>query len=187
MKEASGGTLRVSTEERARGAVFVLHAGLDLSRKRLLARLACKTNRIDARVLAVLSHPDVVLLRSTMRYDVPSGSPRSRCSSPSPWAPRSRACSACWRHPDRGIYPGRPAPSSSSGALRNLGWPRVQPDGPARPRWRRRGVVSWRQPTKGGAMLLIIGIICWLSPSPAVPSSIPSCSRSRSSLWSCSS
>jgi hypothetical protein len=30
-----GGTLDVSTEERARGGVFMLHAGLDLSRRKV--------------------------------------------------------------------------------------------------------------------------------------------------------
>jgi hypothetical protein len=40
----------------------MLHAGLDLSAQKVkgLAPLACKTDRIDSRVLAVLSHRDLV-------------------------------------------------------------------------------------------------------------------------------
>jgi hypothetical protein len=39
----------------------MLHAGLDLSRRKLgLAPLACKTDRIDSMVLAVLSQHDLV-------------------------------------------------------------------------------------------------------------------------------
>jgi hypothetical protein len=73
MKEGlPGGTLRVSTEERARRPVSMLHAGLDLSRKRLDVCLIDEGGEIAGRLAAP---PDVDGLRGLVKRIAPRGEP----------------------------------------------------------------------------------------------------------------